>query len=173
MSTISKFIIPIFVLSVIFYGLKKRVLIYDTFLEGAKEGLVTAFHIFPSVVAMVFAINIFLNSGILDTIFQFFTPILDLLHIPLTILPMAFVRPISGTASLAIMNDIFVNLGPDSFAGRLASTIQGCTDTTIYVLALYFGSIKISKTRHALSTGLFADFVGIVASFLIVSLFFG
>lgn len=173
MSTISKFIIPLFVLFVIFYGFKKRVLIYDTFLEGAKEGLVTAFHIFPSVVAMVFAINIFLNSGILETIFHVFTPILNALHIPISVLPMAFVRPISGTASLAIMNDIFMKLGPDSFAGRLASTIQGCTDTTIYVLALYFGSVKINKTRHALSTGLFADFVGIVASFVIVSLFFG
>lgn len=173
MSTISKFFIPLFVLFVIFYGFKKRVFIYDTFLEGAKEGLVTAFHIFPSVVAMVFAINIFLNSGILETIFHVFTPILNALHIPISVLPMAFVRPISGTASLAIMNDIFMKLGPDSFAGRLASTIQGCTDTTIYVLALYFGSVKINKTRHALSTGLFADFVGIVASFVIVSLFFG
>ena len=173
MSNISKLIIPFFVLFIIVYGLRKKVMIYDTFLEGAKEGLITAFNIFPSVIAMVFAINLFLNSHLLETIFSIFNPILTRLNIPLNILPMAFVRPISGTASLAIMNDIFVKLGPDSFAGRLASTIQGCTDTTIYVLALYFGSIKIHKTRHALSTGLFADFVGIVASFIIVSLIFG
>ncbi len=173
MSTISKIIIPLFVLFVVFYGMKKKVLIYDTFLDGAKEGLVTAFHIFPSIIAMVFAINVFLNSGILETFFQILSPVLSFFQIPLSILPMAFVRPISGTASLAIMNDIFIKLGPDSFAGRLASVIQGCTDTTIYVLALYFGSIKINKTRHALSTGLFADFVGIVASFLIVSFLFG
>lgn len=173
MSIVSKMIIPIFVLAVIFYGMKKKVFIYDTFLEGAKEGLITAFNVFPSIIAMVFAINIFLNSGILETIFSLFTPILNTLHIPLNILPMAFVRPISGTASLAIMNDIFLKFGPDSFAGRLASTIQGCTDTTIYVLALYFGSIKINKTRHALTTGLFADFVGIIASFIIVSIVFG
>lgn len=173
MNIISKIIIPLFVLSVILYGLKKKVFIYDTFLEGAKEGIITVFNIFPSIIAMVFAINIFLNSGILETIFSLFTPILNRFHIPIPILPMAFVRPISGTASLAIMNDIFVKFGPDSFAGRLASTIQGCTDTTIYVLALYFGSVKISKTRHALSTGLFADFVGIIASFIIVSLVFG
>lgn len=173
MSIVSKMIIPIFVLSVIFYGMKKKVFIYDTFLEGAKEGLITAFNVFPSIIAMVFAINIFLNSGILETIFSLLTPILNAFHIPLNILPMAFVRPISGTASLAIMNDIFIKFGPDSFAGRLASTIQGCTDTTIYVLALYFGSIKINKTRHALTTGLFADFVGIIASFIIVSIVFG
>ncbi len=104
--------------------------------------------------------------------FSVISPILTKINLPLNILPMAFVRPISGTASLAIMNDIFANFGPDSFVGRLASTIQGCTDTTIYVLALYFGSIKINKTRHALSTGLFADFIGIIASFIVVSLIF-
>lgn len=173
MSTISKLIIPLFVLFVIFYAFRKKVMIYDTFLEGAKEGLITIFHIFPSILAMVFAINIFLNSHILETVFGVIEPLLIKMNIPLSILPMAFVRPISGTASLAIMNDIFANFGPDSFAGRLASTIQGCTDTTIYVLALYFGSVKISKTRHALSTGLFADFVGIMASIFIVSLVFG
>ena len=85
---------------------------------------------------------------------------------------MALLRPISGSASLAILNNIFITIGPDTFAGRLASTIQGCTDTTIYVLALYFGSIKISKTRYALLVGLFADFIGIIASIIIVSLFF-
>lgn len=172
MSTLSKLIIPLFVLMVIFYGFKKKVMIYDNFLEGAKEGLITIFHIFPSIIAMVFAINIFLNSHILETIFGIFSPLFEKINLPLNILPMAFVRPISGTASLAIMNDIFMNFGPDSFVGRLASTIQGCTDTTIYVLALYFGSVKINKTRYALSTGLFADFIGIVASFLVVRLLF-
>ena len=121
---------------------------------------------------MVFAINIFLNSHILDYVFKFLQPLLTSLNLPLQILPMAFVRPISGTASLAIMNDIFNNFGPDSFIGRLASTIQGCTDTTIYVLALYFGRVKITNTRHALTTGLFADLIGIIASFIIVSLVF-
>ena len=172
MNIISKLMIPLFVLFVIVYGLKKKVLIYESFLEGAKEGLITAFNIFPSVIAMVFAINIFLNSGFLEYIFKFLKPILNILNIPFNILPMAFIRPISGTASLAIMNDIFKNFGPDSYIGRVASVLQGCTDTTIYVLALYFGSIKISKTRHALSTGLFADFIGIIASFLIINFFF-
>lgn len=172
MTTISKLMIPFFVLIIILYGLKKKVFIYDAFLEGAKEGLMTVFNIFPSVIAMVFAINIFLNSHILEFLFSTIEPILNWIHIPLSILPMAFVRPISGTASLAIMNDIFLNYGPDSYIGRIASILQGCTDTTIYVLTLYFGSVKISKTRHALSTGLFADLVGILASFLIVNFFF-
>lgn len=172
MTYLSKFIIPLFVLFVIFYGLKKKIMIYDTFLEGAKEGLITAFHIFPSVIAMVFAVNILLNSHIIEIGFKFLEPYLQLLNIPLQILPMAFIRPISGTASLAIMNDIFSNFGPDSYIGRIASVLQGCTDTTIYVLALYFGSIKISKTRYALSIGLFADFIGIIASFIIIYVFF-
>lgn len=173
MSLLSKLMIPLFVFGVIIYGLKKKVPIYDSFLDGAKEGLITAFNIFPSVIAMVFAVNIFLNSHILEYIFQFMEPVLNLINVPLNILPMAFVRPISGTASLAIMNDIFLNYGPDSYIGRFASVLQGCTDTTIYVLALYFGSVKISKTKHALSTGLFADLIGILASFVIVNYFFG
>lgn len=172
MSTISKLMIPLFVISVILYGLKKKVSIYDSFLDGAKEGLITAFNIFPSVIAMVFAVNILLNSHIIESMFKFMDPLLNIVNIPLSILPMAIVRPISGTASLAIMNDIFTNFGPDSFIGRIASVLQGCTDTTIYVLALYFGSVKISKTKHALSTGLFADFIGILASFIFVNYFF-
>ena len=106
-------------------------------------------------------------------VFSFFNPFLEALNIPVSVLPMAMVRPISGTASLAIMSNIFELYGPDSFVGRLASNLQGCTDTTIYVLALYFGSIKVTKTKHALSAGLFADAVGIIAAFVITFLFFG
>ena len=131
------------------------------------------FHIAPSIIAMVFATNLFLNSHFIEWAFQFLAPLFRIIHIPIEILPMAMVRPISGTASLAILNNILILYGPDSFVGRLASTLQGCTDTTIYVLALYFGSIRVKKTGHALSAGLFADFVGILASFFIVSMFFG
>ena len=151
----------------------KKVDIYESFLKGAKEGLIMTFHIAPAVIAMVFATNLFLNSHFIEWAFQFMRPIFQIIHVPIEILPMALVRPISGTASLAILNNILLVYGPDSFVGRLASTLQGCTDTTIYVLALYFGSIKVTKTGHALGAGLFADFVGIVASFVIVSFFFG
>lgn len=173
MNLISLFIIPIFVVSVVLYGFFQKVDIYESFLKGAKEGLVMTFHIAPAIIAMVFATNLFLNSHFIEWAFQFLQPIFQIIHIPMEILPMALVRPISGTASLAILNNILVVYGPDSFVGRLASTLQGCTDTTIYVLALYFGSIKVSKTGHALPAGLFADFVGILSSFVIVSVFFG
>ena len=169
----STYIVPIFVLFIIFYGFKKKVNIYDSFLVGAKNGIITIFHIAPAVIAMVFATNLFLNSHFLEFVFSYFNPILEVLNIPVSVLPMAMVRPISGTASLAIMSNIFELYGPDSFVGRLASNLQGCTDTTIYVLALYFGSIKVTKTKHALSAGLFADAVGILAAFVITFLFFG
>ena len=173
MNFISKIGIPVFVLTIILYGVKKKVNVYDSFLEGAKEGLIMVFHITPTVLAMVFAVNVFLDSHFIDGVLGFLKPLFDLANIPIDILPMAILRPISGTASLAIMNDIFATFGPDSFVGRLASTLQGCTDTTIYVLALYFGSIKVTKTKYSLPVGLFADFMGIVAAFVITFIFFG
>lgn len=173
MNTISKIIIPLFVSFIILNGLRKKVDIYDSFLTGAKEGLVTCFNIFPAIIAMVFAINIFLNSGIITFLLGKLNFIFEALNVPLNILPMAVLRPISGTASLAIMNDIFLNFGPDSYVGRLASVLQGCTDTTIYVIALYFGSVRITKTKHAVYTGLFADLAGIIAAFILTNLFFG
>ena len=169
----STYIVPLFALFIILYGFKKKVPIYDSFLVGAKNGLVTIFKIAPAVIAMVFATNLFLNSHFLEFVFSYFNPVLEALNIPVSVLPMAMVRPISGTASLAIMSNIFDLYGPDSFVGRLASNLQGCTDTTIYVLALYFGSIKVTKTKHALSAGLFADAIGIIAAFLITFIFFG
>lgn len=172
MRNLSNFLVPSFVLGIIIYAFKKKVNIYDSFLVGAKDGLVLTFKIAPAVIAMVFATNIFLNSGFLNYLFSFLNPLLNHIGIPLSILPMAMVRPISGTASLAIMSNIFSEYGPDSFVGRLASNLQGCTDTTIYVLALYFSSVKITKTKHALSAGLFADFIGIVAAFIITMIFF-
>ena len=173
MNTISKIIIPLFVLFIVFYGVKKKVNVYDSFLMGAKEGLIMVFHITPTIIAMVFAINIFLDSNFLTGALSIFKPIFNLLNIPMEIVPMALLRPISGTATLAIMNDIFLNFGPDSFIGRLSSTLQGCTDTTIYVLALYFGRIKVIKTRYALPVGLFADLMGIIAAFIVTFIFFG
>ena len=162
------YVIPIIVLFIIVYSYKKKVNIYDEFLVGAKEGVGVAFNLVPSVVAMVLAINIFVRSGILE----FFLSFLPNVGIPIEALSMAPLRPISGNAALAMMNQVFTLYGPDSYAGYLASIIQGCTDTTIYVLALYFGSVKITKTRHALWAGLFADFCGLVAAFVLCYIFF-
>ena len=172
MNTLSKIVIPLFVFFVVFYGFIKKVNLYDSFLEGAKEGLLISVNIFPNVLAMVFAINIFLDSNFVYEILRVFEGFLMKVNIPLDILPMAILRPISGTATLAIMNDIFMSYGPDSYAGRLASVLQGCTDTTIYVLALYFGSIGVKKIRYSLVVGLIADLIGITIAFILTAIFF-
>ncbi len=171
-SNFSNIIIPTFIVIIVLYGLKKKINIYDSFLEGAKEGMSLTFSIFPTIIAMIFAINIFLDSGVLLAVTNSFIPILRSLNIPIEILPMALLRPISGAATLSIMNDILLKYGPDSFAGNLASIMQGCTDTTLYVIALYFSSVKIFKTRYALKVGLFADFMGLTLSIIITNIFF-
>ena len=172
MATFSIIILPIIVLTIIIYGYKKKINIYDSFLKGVIEGLKTSLTVFPNLLAMIFAVNILISSGIIDTVFSFLNKFLSIYNLSTDILSMSLIRPISGTASLAIMNNIFEVFTPDSIMGRLASTIQGSTDTTFYVIALYFGSIGIKKTRYALSVGLFADLVGIVMAFVLVYIFF-
>lgn len=172
MGTFSIIILPLIVLSIIIYGYKKKINIYESFLKGVIDGLKTSLTVFPNLLAMIFAVNILISSGIVDTVFSFLNTFLRTFSLSTDILSMAFIRPISGTASLAIMNNIFEVFSPDSLMGRLASTLQGSTDTTFYVLALYFGSIGVKKTRYALSVGLFADLVGITMAFVLVYLFF-
>jgi len=172
MGTFSIVILPLIVLSIILYGYKKKINIYESFLKGVIEGLKTSLTVFPNLLAMIFAVNILISSGIIDTVFSFLNNFLHTFSLSTDILSMAFIRPISGTASLAIMNNIFEVFSPDSLMGRLASTLQGSTDTTFYVLALYFGSIGVKKTRYALGVGLFADLVGITMAFILVYLFF-
>lgn len=172
MNNISNYIIPIIVLIIILYALKKRVDIYDTFIDGTKESFDMTLKVFPNLLAMVFGVNIFLKSGVLDFIFNNLKTIFSYINVQIEILPMAIMRPISGSASLAILNDIFLNYGPDSFIGTVASIIQGSTDTTFYVLTLYFGSIGIKKIRYAMWAGLFSDLVGIVTAIILGNVLF-
>lgn len=164
MNTISNLIIPLLVLFVILYALKKKVPIYDVFIDGSKESFDMILKLFPCLLAMIVGVNTFLKSGIITSIFQFIT------FLPTEILPMIFMRPISGTSSLAILTNILETFGPDGFLGMLASFIQGSTDTTFYVITLYFGSIGIKKIRYALWAGLFADLVAIIASIIMVNI---
>jgi len=159
---LNNYIIPIIVIVIIFYGYVKKCDIYDDFIDGAIEGLKILVEIIPAIVAMLFAVNVFVESGLLSIFGGKFKDIL----------PMIVLRPISGNATLAVLSTIYKVYGVDSFMGFLASVIQGATDTTIYVLALYFSSIKIKKTRYALWVGLFADFCGILAAFVVVHFFF-
>jgi spore maturation protein B len=169
---ISDLIIPIIVLIVIIYGIKKKLNIYDVFIEGAKESVDLVLMIFPYILGMMFAINLFLNTNILFSITNFLKPLFDYLNMPVEVLPMAVMRPISGNSSLAILNNLFINYGPDSMIGRLGSVIQGSNDTTLYVLTLYFGSVGIKKIRYALWAGLLSDLCGVIISVIIVNLLF-
>lgn len=172
METVSLIILPIIVLSILIIAFIKKVNIYDKFLEGAKEGLIMTFKIAPNIFAMIFAVNIFIKSSFLSDIFSFITPILTKMNLTSEIIPMCFLRSISGTSTLGIMANIFETYGPDSIMGYLASIIQGSSDTTLYVIALYFGSVGITKSRYALKAGLFADLIGIIVSFILVYFFF-
>lgn len=121
---------------------------------------------------MIFAVNIFVNSGVFNIISVILKPLFNLINIPIEIIPLALLRPISSSASLAYLNTILSKYGPDSFIGILSSVIQGCTDTTFYIIALYFGCIGIKKIRYSLVVCLLADLIGIVISIILVSLLF-
>lgn len=160
------------VLFIVFYGYSKKVSVYDTFLVGVKESFSMIKSLFPTFIAMIFAINLFVNSGFLDFVLSKLQTFFSYIKVPSEIFPLALIRPISGSASLAYLNNIFAKFGPDSYTGLLASVIQGCTDTTLYVIGLYFGSIGIKKIRYSLFAGLFADLVGIIASIIVVNILF-
>ncbi|WP_243296880.1 spore maturation protein [Bacillus litorisediminis] len=172
-STISLWLIPLIVGGILIYGTWKRVPTYETFVEGGKDGIQIAFSIIPYLVGMLVAITVFRASGALEYFMGLLEPLLLLIGIPPEVVPLAIIRPISGTAALGMTSDLIATYGPDSFIGRLASTLQGSTDTTFYVLTVYFGAVGIKKMGDALKVGLWADLVGIVASIVIVTLVFG
>ena len=158
----NKYIIPIVVLFIIVYGYKNKVSIYDSFMEGAREGLHSILTIIPPIFGLVLAVNIFIESGIISSLFNDNSELIA----------MSILRPMSGNASLAMLSTIYNKYGVDSFNGILASLIQGANDTTIYILALYFSSIKVKKTRYALFVGLFVDLCGVIAAYIVVKFFF-
>jgi len=169
---VSKLAIPLLIVVFIGYGAIKKVKVYESFVEGAKEGFNIAIKIIPYLVAMLIAIGIFRAGGGMDWLIFILQPITNLIGIPAEALPMALMRPLSGSGSLGIMSENLAVYGPDSFLGILVSTFYGSTETTFYVLALYFGAVNIKNTRHALQVGLIADVAGILGALFIVKLLF-
>lgn len=165
----SNYILPLMVLGIVGYGLFKKVDLYDSFIEGSKESFKMSFTIFPNLLAMVVSVNILVDSGILEALINFLIPALK---VPIEVVSLMVMRPISGGATLALLNTIYTKYGVDSFYSLLGSTIQGCTDTTLYVIALYYGSIRIKNTRYALKVSLITDIVGISISLLVCYLLF-
>ena len=170
---ISTLAIPLIIFVFITYGALKKVKIYEVFVEGAKEGFNVAIRIIPYLVAMLVAIGIFRAGGAMEFLVIILKPFTDFIGMPAEALPMALMRPLSGSGSLGIMAEIISVHGPDSFIGILVSTFFGSTETTFYVLAVYFGAVNIQKTRHALAAGLLADIAGILGAVFIVRLLFG
>ncbi len=165
--------IPLMIAVFLAWGFAKKVRVYEVFVEGAKDGFTTAVRIIPYLVAMLFAIGIFRASGAMDVLVSLVAPITNLVGMPADTLPMAFMRPLSGSGSLGIMTELMKAHGPDSFIGILASTMYGSSETTFYVLAVYFGSVGIKNTRHAVPVGLLADLAGMLAAVLICRILFG
>lgn len=154
------------------YAALRGIAVYDEFIEGAKEGLQVAFRIFPYLVAILVAVGIFRAAGGIDLLSRLLAPLLDLIGLPAQLLPLVLVRPMSGSAATGLFAEIVHSCGPNSYASQLAGTILGGTETTLYVLAVYFGSVAIRRGRHALAAGLLADAAGVAASLVICRLVF-
>lgn len=168
----ANFFIPSVVLFILIYGFYKNVDLYSNFILGVEEGLNTAFKIFPNMFAMIVCINVLIKSNIINDISKILSNLLFFLHYPADLIPLAILRPISSSSSLVIMNNILKTYGVDSFIGRVASVLQGSTDTTIYILGLYFSSVGIKKIKYALVVGLLADLMAVIVSYIVVSLLF-
>lgn len=155
---------PMVILFIIIYGVREKNKVFDSFLDGAKEGIKTTLSILPTLVGLFFAIGALRSSGVLDLIIKITTPVLNILNFPSELMPLAILRPISGSASIAVATDLMKNFGVDTLIGNIASTIMGSTETTLYTIAIYTSCIKIKKTRYILLAALTADIVGIIVS---------
>lgn len=172
---LSPWILPGLMLAFLLFGVARGVRIYESFVEGAKEGFQVALKIIPYLVAILVAVGMFRASGALDWMVSTLGGITGLVGLPAEALPMALLRPLSGSGAYGVMASIVNDpaIGPDSYTGYLVSTLQGSTETTFYVLAVYFGAIQVRRIRHALAAGLSADIAGVIASVVAVSFLYG
>ena len=159
--------IPVIIAIIILYGVIERKKVYDIFLKGAKDGIKIVFQLIPTLIGIFVAVGALRNSGILDLIINVISPLTNFLKIPSEIMPLALLRPISGSASIGVAVDIMQKYGTDTVIGLVTSTIMGSTETTLYTIAIYTGCVGIKKTRFVLLAALLADLAGIIASVVI------
>jgi len=169
---ISQLAIPAFILFAVLYGAFKKVRVYDSFVNGAKEGLQVVFKIFPYLLAIFIAVKAFQASGAFDLVRQAVSGSFSALGIPPEVLSVAFIKPLSGSASTAIFTDVVRTTGPDSLASRISAVINGSAETTFYVLAVYLGAVNITRTRYLVPVCLIADGLGIIIAVAVVKLIF-
>lgn len=172
MNTISLWILPAILLIILTVGLVKKVPLYEAFTEGAKDGFSVAVNIIPYLVAILVSISMLRASGAIDMCGSLLSGVLTKISVPVDVLPLMIVRSLSGSAALGVFSDIANNFGPDAYATKLAAVIVGSSETTFYVLAVYFGAVKIAKVRYALLTGLIADAIGIMVAIVVAHHFF-
>lgn len=164
----TNWIVPIIVCSVFIFGVFKKVDIFNTFIEGAKEGMKTCKDILPALIILMLCISMFKASGAVDALTDFLAPATRLVGFPEECTPLLLLRPVSGSGSIAIFEQILNETGPDSFAGRTASVMLGSTETTFYTIAVYYSAVKIKRTRHTVAASLTGDLVGCLISGLVV-----
>jgi spore maturation protein B len=173
LDTLSAWAVPLLLAGIPLYALTRKVNVYAAFLEGARGGFETGIRIVPPLVAVLVALGMLRASGALDAVARALAPLLDPLGIPASVLPLVVIRPLSGGAALGVVGDVLRSEGPDSYAGRLVSVMCGSTETTFYVLAVYFGAAGITRYRHALPAALLADLAGMAAAVVVVRWLFG
>ena len=169
---LSNLAMPLIILLIVIYGLFQKIKVFDLFLDGAKEGIQILISIFPTLIGLFVAIGALRSSGILDFIINLLSPILDIFNFPTEIMPLALIRPISGSGSIAVATDIMKTYGVDSNIGLMSAVIMGSTETTVYTIAVYSSSVGIKNTRFVLYASLLADLLGILVSVLAVSIIF-
>lgn len=172
LNLISLWTLPSILIIILSLGIIKKVPVYEEFTEGAKDGFKVAVKIIPYLVAIIVGISMFRASGAIELIAGWLAPLLTKFNIPSDTLPLMIVRSLSGSAALGVFSDIANNLGPDSYATKLAAVMVGSSETTFYVLAVYFGAVGISKIRYALFVGLLADLIGIISAIWVCNLLF-
>lgn len=167
----NNYIIPIIIFLIVIYSYKK-INIYEAFIKGVKEGMSISLNLFPSILAIIFASRIIISSGFIDFILNLLSPLLSILKLPKEVITLSFLRPISFNASLSMMLSVYDSTGVDSYLSFLASIIQGCMDTTLYITTLYYGIIGIKKIKHSLKLSLFVNLISIILAIIFAKLFF-
>ncbi len=170
---ISDLIIPLTFLLIITYGLLKKVPLFDTFIEGTRDGFSTVLNIMPTIIGLMVAVGVLRASGTLDLLSHLITPLTNLVGFPKDAVPLTLMRLVSSSASTGILLDLFKRYGPDSFMGRFVSVMMSCTETVFYTMSVYFMSVKITKTRYTLPIALLINFIGVIVSISITNMFFG
>lgn len=167
---ITKSIIPIIVVIIVTYGMIKGRKVYEWFVEGAKEGLKVCLNIFPYLLAMIVAVQIFREANLLDWLNNIIGPVVGIIDLPKEVVPLVLIKPLSGSGAVGIFTDILKNYGADSAIGLIASVIMGTTETIFYTVTVYFGAVKVKKTRHTVWAAIMADMTAIIMAILMVKI---